>query len=68
MAIVRLGPNGEVEVIDPGTPEERVEAEAAVLRIASLLGRIVAKEEIRQHRASLQSGAASDAPAEPPTC
>jgi len=30
MAIVHLGANGEVEVIDPGTPQERVEAEAAV--------------------------------------
>lgn len=67
MAIVRLGPNGEVEVIDPGTPEERVEAEAAVLKVAGLLGRILADEEIRRHRASLRAGAAADAPVEPPT-
>lgn len=67
MAIVRLGPNDEVEVIDPGTPEERVEAEAAVLRIAGLLGRMMAEEEIRRHRASLRSGASTDAPVEPPT-
>lgn len=67
MAVVRLGPNGEVEIIDPGTPEERGEAEAAVLRIASLLGRIMAEEEIRRRRASLRSGAAPGSPVEPPT-
>lgn len=67
MAVVRLGPNGEVEIIDPGTPEERGEAEAAVLRIASLLGRTMAEEDIRRRRTSFRLGAAPYSAVEPPT-
>lgn len=65
MAIIRLGPNGEVEVIDPGTPEEQGKSKAAVLKVAGLLGRILAEEEIRRHRASLFSGGASEPPQRP---
>lgn len=63
MAIVRLGPNGEVEVIDPGTPEEHAEAEAAVLKLAALLGTIDAQEDWRrqqaEHRAKREAAISS---------
>lgn len=45
MAIARLGPNGEVEIIEPGTPEEAAEAWEKVLEIAGLLGRMAAERD-----------------------
>ena len=57
MAIVRLGPGGEVEVIVPPTAEEAAEAEAAVLRLAGLLGRLAAERDWNDR---LSKGAADD--------
>ena len=45
MAVVRLGPNGEVEVLDPGTPEEAIEAEAALMRVVEALARVAATRD-----------------------
>lgn len=56
MGVVRLGPNGEVEVIEPSTAEERERADAVVLEIAGLLGRQMAREEFeRQIAAAIPS-------------
>lgn len=52
MGVVRLGPNGEVEIIERGTAEERERAEAAVLEIARLLGRQLAREEFARQIAA----------------
>lgn len=57
MAIVRLGPDGEVEMIVPPTAEEVVEAEAALLRVAGALGRLAAARELDRR---LSQGAAED--------
>lgn len=43
MGVVRLGPNGEVEVIDPGTPEEQARAWGKLLDLARALGRLAAR-------------------------
>jgi hypothetical protein len=43
MGVVRLGPS-EVEVIDPGTPEEQARAWEKVLEVARALGRLAAKQ------------------------
>lgn len=45
MAVVRLGPDGEVEVLVPPAPEEVVEAEAGLLRLAAALGRVAAERD-----------------------
>ena len=53
MASVRLGLNGEVEVLEPATPEEIVEAEAGLLRVVEALARLAA----RRDWAAMQAGA-----------
>lgn len=55
MGVVRLGPNGEVEIIERGTAEERERADAAVLEIARLLGRQMAREEFERQIAAGKS-------------
>jgi hypothetical protein len=55
MGIVRLGPNGEVEIIERGTEEGRERAEAAVRQIARLLGRQMAREEFARQIAAGKS-------------
>ena len=71
MAVVRLGPDGEVEVLVPPTPEEVAEAEAALLRVAAALGRVAAErdwqDQQRQWRGSsrLLDGSASLVPTPP---
>jgi hypothetical protein len=45
MAVVRLGPNGEVEVLAPPTAEEIAEAEAGLLRVARALGALMAERD-----------------------
>lgn len=45
MALVRLGPNGEVEVIEPPTPEEMAEAEAGLNRVIRALVRLAEEDE-----------------------
>jgi len=45
MGVVRLGPNGEIEVIDPGTPEEQAQAWEKLLDLARALGRLAAKQD-----------------------
>lgn len=50
MAVVRLGPDGEVEVLVPPTPEEMVEAEAGLLRVAAALGRVAAERDWEDRR------------------
>ena len=56
MAVVRLGPNGEVEVLDSGTPAEAEEAEAALMRFVEALARADAARDyakaVADHRAS----------------
>ena len=39
MAVVRLGPNGEVEVLDPGPPEKAEQTEAALMHFVEALAR-----------------------------
>jgi hypothetical protein len=56
MAVVGLGANGEVEVLDPGTPEEAVEAEAALLRLVEALARADAARDYAQAVADLRGG------------
>lgn len=55
MGVVRLGPNGEVEIIERGTAEERERADAAVLEVARLLGRQMAREEFERQVAASKS-------------
>lgn len=45
MAVVRLGLNGEVEVLVPPTPEEVVEAEAALLRVIKALAEVAVERD-----------------------
>lgn len=45
MGVVRLGPDGSVEVLDPGTPEEAERAQEALLRLARALGRLAAERD-----------------------
>ena len=45
MAIVRLGPEGEVEVIAPATPEEKAAAEAGLHRLIAALVALGLKED-----------------------
>ncbi len=53
MASVRLGPSGEVEVLEPATPEEIVEAEAVLLRLVKVLARVA----VEQDWAAMEAGA-----------
>lgn len=46
MAVVRLGPNGEVEVIEPPTPEEMAEAEDGLRRVIRALVRLAEEDEL----------------------
>ena len=50
MAVVRLGPNGEVEVLAPPTPEEVIAAEAAFKRLITALARLAEEDAWRQSR------------------
>jgi hypothetical protein len=45
MGIVRLGPNGEAEVINSCTQEEVARADAAVIAVAEALGRLAAQRD-----------------------
>ena len=45
MAVVQLAPNGEVTVLVPPTPEEVVEAEAALLRVIKALAQMAARDD-----------------------
>lgn len=45
MAVVQLGPNGEVAVLVPPTPEEVAEAEAALARVIEALAEMAARED-----------------------
>lgn len=45
MAVVRLGANGEVEVVEPPTPEEMVEAEAGLRRVIRALARLAEEDD-----------------------
>ena len=53
MGIERLGPNGEVEVIEPCTEEEAARADSAVIAIAEALGRLAAE---REYMTAVKSG------------
>ena len=66
MGIVRLGPNGEVTVIEPCTPEEEARANEAVLEIARALGRMLAEQEWKRHLAE-RKAALSAAQGDPKT-
>jgi hypothetical protein len=45
MASVRLGPNGEIEVLVPPTPEEILEAEAALQRVIKALAELAVERD-----------------------
>jgi acylphosphatase len=45
MGVVRIGPDGKVEVIVPSTPEEIVEAEAGLQKVIEALARLAAKQD-----------------------
>jgi hypothetical protein len=45
MASVRLGPNGEVEVLEPATAEEIAQAEAGLLKVIEALAEVAAKRD-----------------------
>lgn len=60
MAVVQLGPNGEVTVLVPPTPEEIVEAEAALLRVIEALADMAAREDYAAWRARLSESRAGD--------
>lgn len=45
MGVVRLGANGSIEVLDPGTPEEAERAQEALLNVARALGRLAAERD-----------------------
>lgn len=50
MAVVRLGPNGEVEVIVPPTPEEEARGREKILDVARALGRLAAARDFEEQR------------------
>lgn len=62
MAAVRLGPNGEVDVLDPGTPEEAVQAEAALIRFVEALARADAARDYARAVAERQAMRTGDVP------
>jgi hypothetical protein len=64
MAVVRLGPSGEVEVLVPPTPEEVAEGEAALVRFVEALARVAAERDWAAMKAT--ASAASRAEPEPP--
>lgn len=45
MGVVRLGPDGEVDIIDPSSPEEEAEANEKLLSLARALARVAARRE-----------------------
>ena len=45
MGVVRLGADGEVEIIEPCAEEEAAKAEVAVIAIAEALGRLMARRD-----------------------
>ena len=53
MGIVRLGADGSVEVLEPGTPEEAERAKEGLLNVARALGRLAAARDF----AAVQRGA-----------
>ncbi len=57
MGIVRLGSNGEVEVIEPCTEEEAARADAALIAIAEALGRLAAE---RDYRTAVKDGKSAE--------
>lgn len=52
MSVVRLGPNGEVEVLVPPTPEEVIEGEAALLRLVEALAQVAAERDWAEMKAA----------------
>ncbi|HEY8572729.1 hypothetical protein [Phenylobacterium sp.] len=58
MAIVRLGSSGEVEVIEPATPEEDAAAKAGLHRLIALLVAMAIDED----RAAAVASQAARAP------
>ena len=60
MAVVQLGPNGEVTVLVPPTPEEVADAEAALLRVIQALAEIAAREDYAAWQAQFSQRRAGD--------
>ncbi|MCR5878796.1 hypothetical protein [Phenylobacterium sp. J367] len=58
MAVVRLGADGEIDVLVPPTAEEIVEAEVAVHRVIEALARVAEEQDCaaRQAQAQLLEG------------
>jgi hypothetical protein len=50
VAIVRIGPEGEREVIQPATPEEIVDAEAGLLKVIEALAKLAFEQEAASRR------------------
>ncbi len=55
MGVVRLGADGSIEVLEPGTPEEAERAREGLLNVACALGRLAAARDF----AEAQKGAGS---------
>jgi len=51
MAAVRIGPGGDVEVLAAPTPEEIVEAKAALDRVIKALAEVVVERDLAAMRA-----------------
>jgi hypothetical protein len=63
MAVVRLGPNGEVEVLVPPTPEEVIAGRAAFHRFIVALARVAEERDFNEWQRR-QREAASAVPPE----
>jgi hypothetical protein len=50
MAIIRISSDGEITVVDPGTPEEQARAREKVLEAARTIARSIAAKELRAAR------------------
>jgi hypothetical protein len=56
MAVVELGPNGEIKVLVPPTPEEVAEAEVALHRVIKALAELAVEREWAGRREGLAAG------------
>ena len=58
MAVVRLGPNGEVEVLVPPTPEEVIAGRAAFDRFIVALARVMEERDFNERQRQRREAAA----------
>ena len=62
MAVVRLGPNGEIEVIVPPTPEEVIAGRAAFQRFIEALARLMEERDFNEWQRQRREAAAGTPP------